>query len=111
MENELFTIKDYGSVRIDIKQRMDTKGISRNALARACNTRFEVINKSLLLKQTKIFRCNYLLLFRLFISPKNPKALKKVLKAPKTSRKPANTARSRVQLRVADTLTFIHTQV
>lgn len=45
MENELFTIKNYGSVRIDIKQRMDSKGISRNALARACNTRFEVINK------------------------------------------------------------------
>lgn len=45
IENELFTIKDYGSVTIDIRQYMDAKGISRNALARACNTRFEVINK------------------------------------------------------------------
>lgn len=45
MENELFTINNYGSVRIDIRRYMDDTGITRNALARACNTRFEVINK------------------------------------------------------------------
>lgn len=45
MEKEIFTINDYGSIKIDIKSIMDNKGISRNSLARATNTRFEVINK------------------------------------------------------------------
>lgn len=45
MENELFTIKQYGKVTIDIKSIMDKKGITRNKLARAINTRFEVIDK------------------------------------------------------------------
>ena len=45
MEKEIFTLKDYGHIQIHIKQYMDAKGISRNALAHACNTRFEVINK------------------------------------------------------------------
>lgn len=35
----------YGSVTINIKQYMDEKQITRNALARAVNTRFEVIDK------------------------------------------------------------------
>lgn len=37
----VFTVKDYGNIRIDIKSIMDDKGITRNALARAINTRFE----------------------------------------------------------------------
>ena len=45
MEKELFTIKNYGYIKIDIKKYMDTKNITRNALARAVNTRFEVIDK------------------------------------------------------------------
>ena len=45
MENELYTIKDYGQIEIHLKEYMDTKNISRNALARAINTRFEVIDK------------------------------------------------------------------
>lgn len=45
MNNELFTIKDYGHIEINIKPIMDEKNISRNALARAINTRFEVIDK------------------------------------------------------------------
>lgn len=45
MEKGIFTVKDYGTIQIDIKTIMDNKGISRNALARAANTRFEVINK------------------------------------------------------------------
>ena len=45
MEKELFTPKDYGHIEINIKKYMDNKEITRNALARAINTRFEVIDK------------------------------------------------------------------
>lgn len=45
MENELYTIKDYGQIEIHLKEYMDAKNITRNALARAINTRFEVIDK------------------------------------------------------------------
>lgn len=45
MENELYTIKNYGQIEIHLKEYMDTRNITRNALARAINTRFEVIDK------------------------------------------------------------------
>ena len=45
MEKTLFTLNDYGHIEIDIKSHMDKKHISRNALARATNSRFEVVNK------------------------------------------------------------------
>lgn len=45
MEKELFTIKNYGHVEIQLKKFMDQKQMTRNALARAINTRFEVIDK------------------------------------------------------------------
>ena len=45
MEKQLFTINHYGSVTINIRKYMDEKQITRNALARAVNTRFEVIDK------------------------------------------------------------------
>lgn len=45
MENKLFTMKNYGYIKIDIKKYMDNKHITRNALARSINTRFEVVNK------------------------------------------------------------------
>lgn len=45
MKNELFTLNNYGHIEIDIKTHMDAKQITRNALARAINTRFEVIDK------------------------------------------------------------------
>lgn len=45
MENELYTIKNYGQIEIHLKEYMDEKNITRNALARAINTRFEVIDK------------------------------------------------------------------
>ena len=45
MKTELYYIKDYGFIEINIKDIMDTKGVTRNALARAINARFEVINK------------------------------------------------------------------
>lgn len=45
MEHELFTINEYGTVELKLKEIMDARGITRNALARAIDTRFEVIDK------------------------------------------------------------------
>lgn len=45
MKNELYSMNNYGHIEINIKTIMDEKNISRNALARAINTRFEVVNK------------------------------------------------------------------
>lgn len=45
MENKLYTIAQYGHIDLQLKQIMDEKHITRNALARAINTRFEVIDK------------------------------------------------------------------
>ena len=41
----VITIKEYGSISIHLKEIMESKGITRNYLARVSNTRFEVINK------------------------------------------------------------------
>jgi transcriptional regulator, XRE family len=41
----VITIKEYGKISIHLKEIMDSKGITRNYLARISNTRFEVINK------------------------------------------------------------------
>lgn len=45
MHRGIFTLNQYGHIEIKLKDIMDAKGISRNALARAINTRFEVIDK------------------------------------------------------------------
>lgn len=45
MDNELYTLKDYGNIEIHLREHMDEKNITRYALARAVNTRFEVIDK------------------------------------------------------------------
>ena len=45
MKKEIYTIHNYGAVKINIKTLMDTRGMTRNALAKAINTRFEVIDK------------------------------------------------------------------
>lgn len=45
MGNELFTVNHYGHIEITLKKYMDERQITRNALARAINTRFEVIDK------------------------------------------------------------------
>lgn len=36
MEHELFTINEYGTVELKLKELMDARGITRNALARIC---------------------------------------------------------------------------
>ena len=45
MKKEIFTINQYGSIKINIKDHMDQRHITRNALACAIHTRFEVIDK------------------------------------------------------------------
>lgn len=45
MQNELYSLNEYGHIEINIKKIMDERGISRNALARKLGARFEVINK------------------------------------------------------------------
>ena len=45
MQNVVFSMKEYGHVEVQLKEIMEKRGITRNALARATNTRFEVINK------------------------------------------------------------------
>ena len=41
----IFTINDYGNIEICLKEVMESKNINRNQLARASNTRFDVVNK------------------------------------------------------------------
>ena len=36
---------DYGRIRLRLNEMMDARGITRGALARSVNTRFEVIDK------------------------------------------------------------------
>ena len=45
MNKEIYTLNQYGYIEIKLKDIMLEKEISRNALARAINTRFEVIDK------------------------------------------------------------------
>lgn len=45
MSREIYTLNQYGHIELKLKEVMDSRGISRNALARAVNTRFEVIDK------------------------------------------------------------------
>ena len=39
------SIKEYGKISVHLKEIMESKGITRNYLAKVSNTRFEVINK------------------------------------------------------------------
>lgn len=45
MQNVIFSMKEYGHIEIRLKEIMEARGVTRNALARTTNTRFEVINK------------------------------------------------------------------
>lgn len=38
-------LKEYGKINLKLKEYMDERKITRNALARRVNTRFEVIDK------------------------------------------------------------------
>ncbi len=41
----VIAVKDHGKINVRLKEILDRRGISRNYLARASNTRFEVIDK------------------------------------------------------------------
>lgn len=41
----VITILDYGKIEIHLKEILESKDITRNYLATASNTRFEVVNK------------------------------------------------------------------
>lgn len=43
--DSIILIKDYGKINLKLKQLLDERNITRNYLARAVNTRFEVIDK------------------------------------------------------------------
>lgn len=45
MEKDLFTLNHYGRIEIHLREYMDKNNLTRNALARAVNARFEVIDK------------------------------------------------------------------
>ena len=45
MDNRVVSIREYGKISITLKTVMDERKITRNALARAINARFEVIDK------------------------------------------------------------------
>lgn len=45
MENAIYFIGQYGHIEIHLREYMDAQQITRNALARAINARFEVIDK------------------------------------------------------------------
>ena len=45
MANSIITIVEYGKINIRLKEILGSKGITRNNLSKAANTRFEVINK------------------------------------------------------------------
>lgn len=45
MNREIYTLNQYGHIEINLKEIMHERNISRNALARAINARFEVIDK------------------------------------------------------------------
>lgn len=44
-QNGIIYLKNYGKINLKLKEYMDNAGITRNALARRINTRFEVIDK------------------------------------------------------------------
>ncbi len=47
MENSksILSVKEYGKIDICLKEVLEARGVTRNALAKATNTRFEVIAK------------------------------------------------------------------
>ena len=45
MQNITYTIPQYGRIELYLKDIMDKQNLTRNAVARAIDTRFEVVNK------------------------------------------------------------------
>ena len=45
MDKSVILMKNYGKIHLKLKTIIDDRGMTRNYLARAINTRFEVIDK------------------------------------------------------------------
>lgn len=45
MQNQVISINNYGNIKINIKEYMDKRNMTRYALAKAINARFEVVDK------------------------------------------------------------------
>ena len=45
MENNILYKREYGCIRLRLKEVMDQRGINRNQMARRIGTRFEVVDK------------------------------------------------------------------
>lgn len=43
--DSIFSCKDYGKVKLKLKDRMDERGLTRSRVANDVGTRFEVIDK------------------------------------------------------------------
>ena len=44
-DDTIFSIKNYGEINLKLKEILESQNLTRNYLARAINTRFEVIDK------------------------------------------------------------------
>lgn len=45
MENSILHVREYGCIRLRLREVMDQRGINRNQMARRIDTRFEVVDK------------------------------------------------------------------
>lgn len=45
MQNVIYTVRQYGHIEIYLKEIMQQQNLTRNAVARAIDARFEVVNK------------------------------------------------------------------
>lgn len=45
MDVGILQVKEYGSVKINLRPLMEARGLSRNRLAHLIDTRYEVVNK------------------------------------------------------------------
>lgn len=43
--NSVLQRKEYGQIRLKLKEQLDTRGMTRNHLARRIDARFEVVDK------------------------------------------------------------------
>ena len=45
MENSILYTRDYGGIRLHLRELMDRQGINRNQMAKRIGSRFEVVDK------------------------------------------------------------------
>lgn len=45
MYDSILLVRDYGAVRLRLRERMDCRGLNRNQVAKRIGVRFEVVDK------------------------------------------------------------------